>query len=240
MKKLSLNVLTLITCAPVFLLQVLVLLPLHVFLYSDRVIRETPLDDLLDLAIMLLDIFVFAAVAAFIIHAALTLTRRSAWRILLVYSACVVGRRALTLITVWDIDAFDVFAQIFYSALEIGEIALIAAFVTSSAAKYLETRKTKQRAAARLGDSLKEDIEFSGIFSKKNPYDRCAVIAGVIIGGGSIFSRVIFDIFAGAPTSSIEVLSMVIGYLSDVLRLAVAYFFCRIICLSLYRRSEKQ
>lgn len=239
MKKISLNILTLIICASAFLLQVLVLLPLHVFLYSDRVIRETPADDLLYLLIQVVEIFVFSAVSAIVIHAAISISRRASRNAFFVYSACVLCRRALTLLTTRQINELDVFSQIFYSVLEIGQIALITAIVVSIAKRYTDMLQIKQKAAVRLGDSLDDAIEFSGIFSKHNPYDRCSLIAGAVIGGGKMLSRVIFDIFAGAPTSSAEVLSMVIGYLSDALILAVAYFFCRVICLWLYNRSRR-
>ena len=64
---------------------------------------------------------------------------------------------------------------------------------------------------------------FEKVFSKSNPLQVCAMKIAVLLSAFKIISRIIFDLYYGAPTTLSEALIMVVYYLSDLLLGVIAY-----------------
>ena len=239
MKKLSLGKLMAISCAAIFATLVLVLSPLYIYVNADIVLRETLITDLVYLLTQLFEIFAFAAAGSIIIHSAISNSRQKPWYLFGIYCTATLLRRALTLlisfISFGYLDGLEIFSTCVYALFDFAQMMIITTIVLSIVRVYANNTARKQKAAVRLGDSLNDDIDFSKIFSRANPYAKCSVAAAVVISATKIFTRAIFDVFAGSPEDWIDVASMAIGYLSDVLIFAVAYIVCHLITSRLYQ-----
>lgn len=242
MKKISLSKLMIISCAVIFALLVLILSPLYINISANIVLRETPLTDIIYLLIQLFEILAFATAASIIIHAAISQTAKNARGLFGIYCAAGVLRRAVTLfisfITFGYIEDLEIFSTAIYIVFDVIQMFIITSIVTSIARKHSERIAKKQKAAIRLGDSLNNTIDFSKIFSRTNPYARCCIATAVVISATKILTRAIFDIFAGLPEGWIEIASIAVGYLSDLLIFAVAYAICWLITSKLYQNDN--
>lgn len=232
-----------ISCSAIFAVLVLFLSPLYIQINADATLRDTPLSDLVYLLLQLLEILAFSVASSIIIHSAVTQTAKKAWGLFGIYCAVTVLRRTVTLlisfISFGYIDDLEFFSTAVYTILDAAQISIITAIVTRIARSHLTQAAIKQKAAARLGNSLKSDIDFSKIYSRRNPYARCSVAAAAVICATKILNRVFFDVFAGMPEGWLEIASMVIGYLSDALIFAVAYAICWLLCSYLYKKARE-
>ena len=241
MKKLSTNMLMALSCTAIFALLVLLLSPIYIRVSADIVLRETLLADVIYLLIQLFEILAFAVAASLIIHTAISKDAKSAWGLFGIYCLATVIRRVITLIisliTFGYLDELEIFSTWVYTLFDAVQLAIITVIVINVAATYTKQKAAKQKAAIRLGDLLDNDIDFSKVFSRTNPYTKSAFAASAVISATKICSRAIFDVFEGLPEGWIEIASMVIGYLSDALIFAVAYAICWLITSLLYAKN---
>lgn len=241
MKKLSLNKLMVLSCVAIFALLVLILSPIYIQINADIVLRGTILTDFVYLLIQLFEVLALTAAASLIIRCAISKSAKKTWQLVGVWCAATVLRRLITLmislVTYGYLEDLEIFSTWVYTLFDAAQISIITAIVLKIAHDHTENTSLKQKAAIRLGDSLNNDIDFSKIFSRTNPYAKCALAASIVISATKIFSRAIFDVFAGLPESLTELAAMVIGYLSDALIFAIAYAVCLLITSRLYNKD---
>lgn len=241
MKKLSLNKLMVLSCTAIFALLVLILSPIYIRINADIVLRGTILTDFVYLLIQLFEVLALTVAASLIIRCAISQNAKKTWQLVGVWCAATVLRRLITLmislVTYGYLEDLEIFSTWVYTLFDAAQISIITAIVLKIAYNHAKNASLKQKAAIRLGDSLKNDIDFSKIFSRTNPYAKCALAASIVISATKIFSRAIFDVFAGLPESLTELAAMVIGYLSDALIFAIAYAVCLLITSRLYNKD---
>ena len=82
----------------------------------------------------------------------------------------------------------------------------------------------EKKAAIRLGDlSLKAKLDFSSVFSPKNPLHVSALFSGAMISVVNVLQRIVYDVFYGAPMDLSDLLIMIAYYLIDILLGLVIY-----------------
>lgn len=87
-----------------------------------------------------------------------------------------------------------------------------------------------RRARARFTAEKKENLFFSylpfdRLFDFKNPLLLAAALLSLIPGGVQILERIYYDISYGMPSDAVDLLWMVLYYLSDLFCIALGYFF---------------
>ena len=241
MKKLSLSKLMMISCASIFAILVLLLSPIYIRINSDIILRETLFTKALYLVIQLFEILAFSTAASLIIHAAISQHPQKSWNLFGIYCIATILRRLIALFmslaTFGYLDNLEIFSTGIYTLFDAAQMCIITTMVVKIATNYKAQTSIKQKAAVRLGDLLDNNIDFSKVFSRANPYAKCAIAAAAIISATKICTRTIFDVFAGLPEGWIEIVSMVIGYLSDMLIFAMAYAICWLITSRLYSKN---
>ncbi len=147
--------------------------------------------------------------------------------------------------------SLDLFYLLFYFAFTMLQLLAVYIFAVTDSNKYLlriafernravktakENKAYKKNKKATVGVILdpktKKELEilpFKRMFDLKNPLLRSAFKMSLVIVGVKIVSRILNDIQMGAPINALQVVVMVLYYLSDVIYGVVAYFMAMLI-----------
>ncbi len=220
-----------LSCAVLFSVITFIIEPVSVFALSDITVRDTLLPNIIDIIRDLAENAAFAFCYSAIIYAAVKRSTRAAWGLLGIYALGCLLRRAcvllMTYITYSYIDATDILsvcAALLFEYI----LALAVTLFSVNIGKGYRTRTAQTEKAARIkGDlSLVPRIEFDSVFSKDNPLELCALIAGILLSAVRIAMRIETDIkytlVYGAPSIG-EILIMIVYYMSDILVCAIFY-----------------
>ncbi len=109
--------------------------------------------------------------------------------------------------------------------------------------------KTPLRIAAE-GDMMQTEVtecsrvrlwcNSQGLYDKNNALHRTAVWYGVIPAAVQMLSRIIYDISYGAPTSGIDLMWMIVYYVSDILCAFIGYLVILLLLNSLLSRFYRK
>ena len=231
-----------VSCAVLFAILALGLTPLFSYTNSDVLVRDTFIPILLDLVIKFMENAAFAVSYALVIYSAVFYTVKKTVALGGIYVLAALVRKLITLgITIIGgatPDASDYSSLAFTLIAEFIQMSAVIIFALALNKVYQARVKEKNKAAVRLGDlSLKEKLEFSAIFSHKNPLHVSALFAGTMITAINVLQRIIYDLFYGVPTGISDVLTMIAYYLSDIFLGLVIYAGIWFISAFLYKKD---
>jgi hypothetical protein len=66
-------------------------------------------------------------------------------------------------------------------------------------------------------------LPFDKLYTSSNPLQKASLLTGILLASIKVLTRVVYDIGYGAPTSILDLLRMIVYYLSDVLICVVIY-----------------
>ena len=86
---------------------------------------------------------------------------------------------------------------------------------------------------------LRSNLPFEGFSPLRNPVQRSLLLGAMIPAGAQMISRVIYDIFYGAPTGIVDLLWMIVSYASDIMFFFVGYIVMLLLVNRLFFSEEK-
>jgi hypothetical protein len=66
-------------------------------------------------------------------------------------------------------------------------------------------------------------LPFEKLYESSNPLQKASLLTGILLASIKVLTRVIYDIGYGAPTSILDLLRMIVYYISDVLICVIIY-----------------
>lgn len=213
---------TVLSCLLLYSLSVFVFAPLYSRLYNDTVYKTSWLVYIPELSLDLLEILVYTVAFSAIVYVLHIFSAKKALSFFFCYIGLVTLRRvaslAIGILVNSSLDILELQSAIAYIALEAVNCLVILLFAARRASRYYEDRLQRKKLRERLGDeiSIPTLYPFESSFSKSNPLQASAMFAALLITAERLLSRIISDLFWGAPTSPIEILIMMIYYLLDI------------------------
>lgn len=208
------------------------LAPLHVYLSTNVLYSATALPELVEFIYTACELTVFFMGFACIIYFVYRLGAKKSFSMLLVYSIftfyklCTNFSMSLIMGMMSSADDISMAALtgLTYLIIELFVLALLF-FIFILIFKKAPSRKNL--------------IPFSHMIDLKNPLQKSALAAAVIISAFKIISRIIYDFFYGAPQSLSDFLWMVGYYASDIFIGVIAYFVIIYFLLHFDSKAEK-
>lgn len=241
----GLTAVMIISCAIIFSITTLLLTPIYVYTVSDAVTAATLLPDVLELLTDIAELAAFAICYSLVIFAAVHSSLKSAMRLCGVYTCAVALRRAaslaVSLLEFGSIGLDDVVSVAIYAVLDTAQIfavAAIAAHCQKKCATGVSAKKASGASTMEVDACRVSDIKFRSVYSPREPLQRSALLAGIMLAAIKIISRIIFDIFYGAPEGISEIAVMTAYYLSDILTGVCFYALSTLIFYLLLKKRE--
>ena len=220
-KQLPLSKYMILTTAIIFALLSCVFMPLYVSSSSNVIMSVTAIPEIIKAASDLFEIVAFALCYSIIIFAAMTYSTKKAVSLSVIYVSACVLRRVIDLLITFILNSYiasdDILSVVFYLLMETAQVAFVLLVAIHVAKNYQMRRAELKKAARHLGSPVKVyAIDFDKVYSGSNPMHRIMLSAGVMLSIIRILSRIRYDIFYGAPTSTAEIITMVVYYLFDI------------------------
>ena len=177
----------------------------------------------LEIGLELLDLAVYAVAFSFFVFATERYGFRMATPFFASYAILVAARRLLSLVLelllAGAVGADDFVSVAVYFALDMLTCSVVLAIIAYDLGKYSTHIAEWKKAQRTLGEEPNPPslCPFEKIFSRTNPLQLCALKIGILLSSAKIISRIIFDLYYGAPGGIAELLIMIAYYLSDIL-----------------------
>ncbi len=217
----KLSLLIIISAAILFSLSSLILAPIYIYTCSDVLYSVTAIPEIIDIVIDIVDIFAYAVCFAVLILSTSKFGISGAVRHLMIFSAaCFLRYTAnllITFLSYGSVNSSDVLSVVLPFILDTA-IAISIILVSSAATK----RHYKATAALSESASVINSNEVK-LFNSKNPLHLSALYSGAVLSFARIFTRVIYDLFYGLPTTFSDAVWMITYYISDLLILVIVY-----------------
>ena len=195
---------------------------------SDILIMYTAWPEVIEILINILECGIYGISYAILIYAAYRFQGENIMRFAFIYGASVLFKYVANYVMTWLTDtgmSADYLLEnlsyvLIYTAIELLQCALVLFVVLKSMKTYHKFIEQQVRIAQKFSDTSITPrtyvFPFTALFSWKNPLQKCALWSGVVISGFKVFSRLIYDINYGWPSSVVDALWMLISYLLDV------------------------
>ncbi len=197
------------------------------FVYSsvsnNIVYMSSALMYVLEISLQLLDLALYAVAFSFFIFATHRYGFRASVPFFISYAVLTACRRILSLVLELllsgSVGADDFVSIGVYFLLDMITCAVVLAIIAYEFKKYNGYLREWKKAQRALGkdDTAPALCPFTKLYNRANPLQVCALKIGILLSSVKILSRIIFDLYYGAPTTLSETLIMVIYYLSDIL-----------------------
>ncbi len=212
-----------ISCAVLYLIYTVALVPLYTYFSTDILFMGGWLPFVLRLILELIDIAVFAIAYFSITYAFFRMTQRKVIIFPILYLILALLRRIISLLTEFISSGYigseDFLSLGLYYVLDVLQLLAVVAIVSYECHKcnrFITERK-------KAGMDIPKFLPFTKLFDKNNPVQTCSFKLAVLISGIKIGTRIISDIYYGFPTSIAEGLVMAAYYLSDLLNGIIFY-----------------
>ncbi len=237
-----------LACAVMFSVITFIIEPLSVFANSDITVSVTLAPNVIDIIRELAENTAFAVCYSAVIYAAVTKTAKRTWALFGIYvGACALRRLAvlgITFLTYSYVDSTDIFSVSSYFVFE-SLMMLTVTLVSLGIGKNYNARRAEiEKAARRTGDLSRIDaIDFSSVYSRRNPLQTCALVSGIMLSVIKLAMRIELDVkytkFYGAPDGIGEILVMIVYYLSDILVCAIFYALAWLILSKFVKKDSE-
>lgn len=226
--KKRLRLYVILTTLVLFGLSCFVLSPLYVSLSSNIVYRDSLLSDFLNLVNNVFYIAVYTVCfSAFIYSVYKCGTRRSA-SLTVVYCIAVILRYIANIViqTITD-GVFPTWADLYPAVLGCIFDILIAFAVLWIAHLCLKKDKVQ--------DSY---LPFEKLYQHSNPLQRASLFTGILLSSIKVLTRVIYDLGYGAPMGMLDLLRMIVYYLSDLLICVIIYLASLLLFMYFHKKDN--
>lgn len=175
------------------------------------------------LLLELIDVTVFASAYFCIIYAFFRMSPKKALLFPIVYIALALFRRATSLLIEFFVsgyigsdDLLSLGLYYFFDVIQLIIVVCIVAYETRKCNRFLNEYK-------QAGVDTPKFLPFTSVFNKNNPLQACSFKLAIMISGIKIVTRIISDLYYGAPESLSEGLIMFAYYSSDLLNGVIFY-----------------
>ena len=183
----------------------------------------------IELGLQLLDIALYATAFSFFILAIERYGFRRSVPFLASFLTLAAVRRLASLgleaLMSGAVGADDISSSAIYFGLDAVTGLIVIAIACYEFHKYHLHVKGWQKIQRARGNNITPPAlyPFEKVYSNENPLQVCALKIAILLSGEKILSRIIFDLYYGAPTSILDLLIMIIYYLFDILLGVLAY-----------------
>ena len=206
-----------LTTLVLFGLSCFLLSPLYVSLSSNIVYSDSLITDLINLVNNIFYIAVYAVCFSAFIYSVYKCTARRTVSLVIVYCVAVLLRYIANVVVQTFTDGvFPMFEDLYPTLL-----AYLFDLITAFAVLLIAHLCIKE---IHISKTSKACLPFDKLYTSTNPLQKASLLTGVLLASIKVLTRVIYDIGYGAPTSILDLLRMIVYYLSDVLICAVIYF----------------
>lgn len=216
--------------------------PLFHIINSDVLLADTVLPLALDLLMQVLNYLFYWGAFSFVLYAVFRFGFSNCRSFFLIYCGAVLFRYVANLLTGFLTMGFPLWREIVsdYLPYLIIDIVLdIALLGTLNAILYATVRRYALYNKMKRDAFFNTHMMFQRLFDRKNPILSAAFWASLIPSAVQLVSRVIYDISYGAPTGPIDLLWMIVYYLSDFVFLLIGLLLIIRILNGLYISEEK-
>ncbi len=208
-----------------------VLAPLYTYTLSNVLFDATPVPNIIHLFLNVLDVLSYSVCFSLIIYSIFKYSLRRTWGLLGIYCASILAKYLANFLITSLVDRIFDFSDIFYVLLyfvfDLIMLSLVCIFSCIFIGRFNERKKMIEKSSRALGQPIPDLLleQFSGkkIFVRENPLHRCALSTAVILSLTKLISRLLSDLYVGAPTSIADLCWMIAYYLSDILIAVIAY-----------------
>lgn len=229
-------------------LSSLILSPLYVVTASDVLYSQTNIPEIFDLLIQICDIAVYSLCFSTIVYSIYKFKLAGSVNIIMTYCASSFIRYTINIVMTVIMDGSisaseDVIVNMLYFILD-SLIALTVALISNSIfSKFKKNISVIEKANTVLrvkNESIKNILfPFTKIYCASNPFQRSALIIGIILSLIKISTRFIYDLYIGIPTSIIDGVWMAVYYISDILICAIVYLISLLVFTRLNNKDKK-
>lgn len=218
-------------CTPVYLIAV-----------SDVLIQDTAFPMVWDCLMTLVNYGFYWISFSFVSYAALRFHISKCIPLLSLYAGMVVFRYGANLLAGFLVNGFptansflaDTFPYFLIDiVLDWAQMAVVVFIL------YWIVKNTPHKRGEKRDSLLRSHMPIVGLFHFQNPATRAALWSGIIPAAVQLLSRVRYDIAVGAPVNAVDLLWMIVYYLSDILMALVGYFLIVLLLNRLFLREEK-
>lgn len=226
--KKRLRLYVILTTLVLFGLSCFVLSPLYVSLSSNIVYRDSLLSDFLNLVNNVFYIAVYTVCFSAFIYSVYKCGTRRSVSLTVVYCVAILLRyMANIIIQTFTDGVFPSFADLFPAIL-----GCIFDILTAFAVLWI--------AHLCLGkDKVKGScLPFEKLYQHSNPLQKASLFTGILLSSIKVLTRIIYDFGYGAPTSILDLLRMIVYYLSDLLICVIIYLFSLLLFMHFYKKDN--
>ncbi len=235
------------------ILNNLVIIPIYATLEANTLYSGSLLTVVIKYIQDFFDLFAFSSAYALIIFSSLLLDKKRSGFIAVFYAATyllVIPVKILMNVVIYGSLGnsqqiiIDVIYLSVYFVLYLLQLLAVYIFATTDSSHYLSSiealRSSKRDKARAKAEQIGSVLPFSKFIDWYNPLQRSAIKMGILITVIKVGTRIINDVFVGAPESFGEVMIMVVYYLSDFIYGAVAYLVALFIINLFFERLKKK
>ena len=212
-----------VSCAVLYLIYTVALVPLYTYLSTNVLFMGGWLPFTIRLLLEILDVAIFAIAYFSITYAFFRITPKKAIIFPILYIILALFRRLISLlaelISSGHIGTEDFLSLGLYYILDVLQLLAVIAIVCyeyNKCNKFITERK-------KAGINTPDFLPFSKTLDKNNPLQACSFKLALLISGIKIATRIISDMYYGFPKSLAEGLVMMAYYLSDMLNGLIFY-----------------
>ena len=208
--------------------------PISRVVASDILLADTVVPLIIDVLGLLCNYLFYWAAFAFLLYAVFRLEIKNSIPLLAVYAGAVVFRYLANQIADFCVFGFPSVNDFFSLYLPYCLIDMLLDLAQIAVAVLLILCLKKRAANAQT--AVFEELPVTKLFDYKKTVLRAGVLLGIIPATAQLISRVIYDIWYGAPTGLADLLWMIVSYLSDLAFVLIGYavivLFLNRFCLS--------
>lgn len=218
-------------CTPVYLIAV-----------SDVLIQDTAFPMVWDCLMMLVNYGFYWISFSFVAYAALRFRISKCMPLLSLYAGMVVFRYGANIIAGFLVNGFPTVNSFLSDTFPYFLIDIILDWVQMAVVVFILywiDKNSPHRRAEQRGALLLSNMPIVGLLNFQNPVMRAALWSGIVPAAVQLLSRVRYDIAVGAPVNAVDLLWMIVYYLSDILMALVGYFLMVLLLNRLFLKEEK-
>lgn len=212
-----------LSCAVLYALSVFALAPLYSSLSNNVIYMSSWVVYIPEFALEIVEIAVYTVSFSVFVYVLHTTRLKKAIPFFLSYALLLILRRVASLgmgiLSYGSLDILELQSSLWYVILDVITAGIVILFAARKSAHHQKTCMEIKK----LKEHLKEPVAmptlypFESAFSKTNSLQLCALFTSLFLTLEKIGSRVIFDLFYGAPADLSDALIMAIYYLTDIL-----------------------
>lgn len=248
-KRIKKRIRTLLILSTLILFSLLsfILKPTYTFMCSDVIYSVTVWPEILEIIIDAIEVITYAISFAIIIYSIFRFSASGSRSLITTYCIIILLKylidTAVSFIFDGAVSLDDIVFVLIYFLFD----AVILTIIVLCSARLIDSANARknsiEKANTVLGikNSSYDDSIFASnkFFSKSNPLQCSALIAGIVLSAAKIISRIRFDIYVGAPTSLSDAMWMVTYYISDILIALIVYAISVFMFSTLYSSEKK-